>query len=291
MSHDRLRIAVQQLAPVLGDVEGNRDRILALARDATPPSTPDLLVLPELALTGYDVGDAATECALRLDPDEVPLPGLDALPATVLGVVELGADGVPYNTAALLEAGRPVFRHRKLYLPTYGPFDEGRFFGRGAEVRPFESGGWRLGLLVCEDLWHPALPYLLALQGVELLVVLAAAPGRGAWQAGESGAWFASADAWERIARTTAQLYGIYVALANRVGAEGGITFAGGSLVVGPNGELLARGPSHGEAVLAAELTRGELQLARRPYAHARDEDPWLTLRELRRILEEGRRG
>src|ERR687893_824298 len=116
--------------------------------------------------------------------------------------------------------------------------DEWRYFGRGDRVEPFEVNGWRIGVLICEDFWHPALTYILAMQGIHALVVLAAAPGRGALTGGEEGAFFASSDAWERIARTTAQLYGIYVAVCNRVGVEGGVTFAGESLVVAPDADV-----------------------------------------------------
>ncbi|HSJ08590.1 MAG TPA: nitrilase-related carbon-nitrogen hydrolase, partial [Longimicrobiales bacterium] len=202
----------------------------------------------------------------------------------VAGAIER-APGGPFNTAIAASGGQPVFTHRKLYLPTYGMFDEGRFFGRGATLDTFEPvPGWSAGILICEDFWHPGLAYVLASRGIDLLIVQAAAPGRGVWDGGESGA-FASADVWERMARTTAQVFGIYVALANRVGVEGGVTFAGGSLIAGPDGAVIARAPDHGPALLRAECTRDAIDAARRPYAHARDDDPRLVIRELERGL------
>ncbi len=167
-------------------------------------------------------------------------------------------------------------------------FDEMRFFGRGRRLDAYEAGdGWRVGLLVCEDFWHPALTYLLAMRGIDLLLVLAAAPGRSVWEGGESGGRFASVPVWERIARTTAQLYGIYVGLANRVGVEGGVSFAGGSLIVAPSGEVVARAPESEEATIAAPLDRDALARSRRPYSHLRDEDPAWMRSELDRLLEE----
>jgi predicted amidohydrolase len=177
------------------------------------------------------------------------------------------------------------FRHRKLYLPTYGMFDEARWFGRGTMLDTFTTAtGWRIGILICEDFWHPGLIYVLAAQQIHVLVVPAAAPGRGVWTGGEHGA-FGSADIWERMARTTAQLYGIYVALANRVGAEGGVTFAGGSVIAGPDGSVLARASDMNEDVILVDASREMLRRAHTPFAHARDDDPAIVLRALQRIV------
>jgi predicted amidohydrolase len=279
-----LRLAIAQTAPALRDPVANA----AMIARAAAGSDVDLVVTPELSLTGYDVGDAVYGLSRPVTTGSSlaaagPLAGVDGL--VVAGLIEAGHGG-PYNTAAVLSRGTVVFRHRKLYLPTYGMFDEGRFFGRGDTLDVWHPApGWSSGLLICEDFWHPALTYVLASRGIDLLIVQAAAPGRGVWQGGEHGA-FASMDIWERLARTAAQVYGIYVALANRVGVEGGITFAGGSLVVGPDGEVLARAGDDGTDFLRVDLSRRALEAARRPYWHARDDDPGLVLRELARHAE-----
>ncbi|HEX6558986.1 MAG TPA: nitrilase-related carbon-nitrogen hydrolase, partial [Longimicrobiales bacterium] len=150
-------------------------------------------------------------------------------------------------------------------------------------VQAFDLNGWRIGVLICEDFWHPLLTYLHALQGVHALLVMAAAPGRGAWTGGEAGAFFASSDSWERIARTYAQLYGIYVVICNRCGVEGGVTFAGESIAVAPDASVLARAGT-GEALLTVELQAEAVRTARTPYAHIRDEDAALAVREIQRI-------
>ena len=277
-----LRLGVAQLAPVLRAVESNAAAIAAAAVAASA----ELLLTPELSLTGYGLGDAVHQLALPAERgSRLHVAPLEAAPGLlVVGLPERAAGG-PYNTAAALHLGAVVFRHRKLYLPTYGMFEEGRWFGRGATIDAWTTPtGWRVGILICEDFWHPALAYLLAAHGIELLLVPAAAPGRGVWDGGQHSA-FASADVWERIARTTAQLYGIYVALANRVGVEGGVTFAGGSLIIGPDGVVLERADERVETTLRVQLSRAELERARRPYAHARDDDHWLVARELTRLL------
>ncbi len=278
MTRAQLTLAVEQFAPRLRAPADNLARIAAAARGA------DVVLTPELSLTGYDVGDAAAHLALPLEPG-APLP-LEATPtdaALVLGLIERGHGGTPYNAAALVRHGRLLFRHRKIYLPTYGMFDEARFFGRGDRIEPCDLDGWRIGLLVCEDFWHPGLVYVLAAAGIDVLLVQAAGPGRGVWDADDADPPFASSAAWERIARTTAQLYGIYVALANRTGVEGAVTFAGGSLVAGPDGSVLAHAGA-AEARLEVVLRRQDLEAARRPYAHARDDDPQLVRRALERL-------
>jgi predicted amidohydrolase len=280
-----LRLRIEQHDTVLGDRGANLARIARAQRDAARDGV-GLLVTPELSTTGYDLRDAVH--ALAAEETETPFPQLAEGPDVVVGVVERDAGFVPYNAALHLRAGRVLHRHRKVYLPTYGMFEEGRYFGRGAAVRAYDAGGgWRLGLLVCEDLWHPALTWLLAAQGAHLLVVQSAAAGRGAVPGRAGGGRFASGEVWEQLARAAAAAYGVYVALANRAGAEGPFVFAGGSLLVGPDGGVLARGADDGEDRLTADLELDAVAAARRPYAHLRDDDPALVARELERILAE----
>lgn len=279
-----LRLSVHQFAPRLGDVEANASRIASAAGETGS----GLLLTPELSLTGYELGDDASPIACEAN---APLPqalrqirGVDV----VVGRVERDRGGRLHNVAVIARADGLLFRHRKIYLPTYGMFDEGRFFAAGDAARCWASDtGWRVGVLICEDFWHPGLAYLLAGGGADLILVQAAAPGRGVWEGAAGGGRFASADSWERIARTTAELYGVYLALANRTGVEGGATFAGGSLIVGPTGDILARAPDHGESLLTAELEMEEVRRARQPYAHARDENLRLMSAELGRIIDE----
>jgi predicted amidohydrolase len=268
-----LQLSLIQFAPVLRDEAAN----LRTLRDLLGNSAADLVVTPELSLTGYDLRDAAADLASSTHRQlDLPVP-------TLAGRVDSANGGLIYNVAVLAENGSTEIVHRKIYLPTYGMFDEGRYFARGDRAQPFDVKGWRIGVLICEDFWHPALTYLLAMQGIHALIVMAAAPGRGALQGGENGGFFASSDSWERIARATAQLYGIYVAVCNRTGVEGGVTFAGESFVVGPDTTLLARAGVETER-LDVTLERNALIRARRPYAHLRDDDTRLVLAELQRI-------
>jgi predicted amidohydrolase len=268
-----LRLSLVQFAPRLRDVNANTARIAELQRGDA-----DLVLTPELSLTGYDLRDGTPDIARKeFSGCRFPHP-------TIAGAVE-SAGGLVYNVAILAQDNDASVIHRKIYLPTYGMFDEGRYFGRGDRVAPFELNGWRIGVLICEDFWHPALAYLHAMQGMHALLVMAAAPGRGAISGGEAGGFFASSDSWERIARTTAQLYGVYVVVCNRTGVEGGVTFAGESLVVGPDTSVIARAGVD-EQRLDVTLDFAEIKRARTPYAHLRDDDTRFVMHELQRISE-----
>lgn len=280
-----MSIGVHQFSPVLRDIAGNAARISAAAEAANV----DLLITPELSLTGYDLRDDVHAIARPLATGATAETALDAPitgRAVLLGAVDY-SDAVPFNAAALVQDGRLTCIQHKVYLPTYGMFDEGRYFGRGRHVAPFVLDGWRIGVLICEDFWHPMLAYLHSLQRADVLVVMAAAPGRGVWSGGEEGAFFASSDAWERIARTYAQLYGVYVVVCNRIGVEGGVTFGGESLVVAPNATVIARAGID-EETLKVTLDRDAIAAARTPYAHLRDEDALLAIQELQRIASGG---
>lgn len=281
MEKSPLRLAVFQCASALRRVTENAHRIDAVCADTDA----QLVITPELSLTGYDVRDAVHELAMpaaAVAQQLHPRAGQSVL----VGFIERDDHGTPYNAAALV-SDRLQFLHRKLYLPTYGMFDEGRYFGRGDRLELCRYEGWKLGILVCEDFWHPGLIYALAAQGIDALLVMAAGAGRGAWEGGSNGSPFASTETWERIARTSAQQYGIYVALCNRVGVEGSLTFAGGSLVVGPDGVVQARAAGVEETVLEVELRPDDVLRSRMPYSHLRDDDPRLVIRTLERGLSD----
>jgi len=250
-----------------------------------------LVVFPELTLTGYGVGGRAKEVASALTAAETAPEWLAPLATTastaLVGLVERGPDQRLFNASVLLGGGRVVSVHRKHYLPTYGMFDEGRVFAPDRTPPPVieMAGGWRIGVLICEDLWHPSLSWLLAMQGADLIVVQAAAPGRGGHD-GDAG--FSSMERWALLARATAVQYGVYLALANRSGVEGGLTFGGGSLLVDPHGTEIWRAGGLGPARFETTLSRETLREARQPFSHLRDEDPHLLLRGIRSLLRDG---
>jgi len=277
----RSRVAVAQIAPVLGDVHKNLALHERVAREAIAQAA-NLLIFPELSLTGYFLKDqvpsvALTEGAALLDP----LRGLSQRIAMVVGFVEEGSGHRFHNAAAYLEGGEVRHIHRKVYLPTYGIFDEQRYLAAGGAVRAFETALGRLAILICEDMWHPAAAGIAAWDGAEILICPSASPGRGPG----AGQPFQNASTWERVVRAYGDLFTCYVLYANRVGYEDGACFWGGSEVVGPTGETVEKAAYLEEALVVAELDPGALRRARIANPLLRDERLELTQRELARIL------
>lgn len=284
MTHP-LRLIVEQTAPLRGDVDHNRQRIqAALDRSAQAGDGTTLVAFPELSLTGYSLGSRTGELAL----DTAAPPPVCAAQGVVgvLGFPERAPDGRIYNAAAAIRDDAWVHRYRKCFLPTYGTFDEGRYFApsrTGPEV--FDAApGWRVATLICEDLWHPSLTYLAALRGADIVIALTAVPGRGVDPA-SSGPAFTSMERWVAMATALAAFHQVWVVVANRAGVEGGLTFGGGSFVVAPTGDVTARLDAQADTRIELDLDAGAVASARRLYSHLRDEDGTLLLRELQRTL------
>jgi predicted amidohydrolase len=276
------RLAVGQIAPTLGDLEKNLALHEKTARDAIAQSA-NLLVFPELSLTGYFLKDQVPSVALRPDAPALRLfRELSQRIAIILGFVEEGTGHRFYNASAYFEGGEIRHIHRKAYLPTYGIFDEARYLAAGERVRAFDTALGRMAILICEDLWHPVAPALAAWDGAEIMVCPSASPGRGLGQAGP----FQNASTWERTIRTCGDLLTSYVVYANRVGYEDGACFWGGSEVVAPSGEPVAKARYLEDELLLATLDPGALRRARVANPLLRDERLDLTSRKLARILQ-----
>lgn len=281
-----LTIALAQMNTHLGDVQRNLEKHLALADDARKGGA-DLVVFPELSLTGYALQDLAPSVALRSTADDPTFRRL--LEASqdldlVVGFVDEDPRHRFYIASAYLSRGQVLHVHHKVYLPTYGLFDEGRFFAWGNSIQAFDTRFGRVGLLICEDFWHASPPYLLWLDGADLLLLVSASPGRGL--SGE--AQLDSARWVEHINRAYASLFTNFVVHANRAGYEDGLNFWGGSTVFDPNGSLVAKAPYHEEALTLAELDLNQLQRTRARLPLLRDERTALVMREMGRILGNG---
>jgi predicted amidohydrolase len=275
------RVAVAQIAPTLGDLEKNLALHEKTAKEAIARSA-NLLIFPELSLTGYFLKDQVPSVALRPDANALELfRELSRRIAVIVGFVEDGSGHRFFNASAYFEGGEIRHIHRKAYLPTYGIFDEARYLAAGERVRAFDTALGRMAILICEDLWHPAVPAIAAWDGAEILVCPSASPGRGLGQTGP----FQNASTWERTIRTCGDLLTSYVIYANRIGYEDGACFWGGSEVVAPSGEPLAKARYLDEELLLADLDPGSLRRARVANPLLRDERLELTVREVARIL------
>jgi NAD+ synthase (glutamine-hydrolysing) len=266
-----VRLAIAQFRPTKGRYTENLARLGALfAEVGAWPEPPELLVLPESALTGYFLEGGVQELALpaeKLFADLAAEHARSGAPPmeVALGFYEVHQNRL-YNSALYAALGgkdagvRHV--HRKIFLPTYGVFDEERFVEAGKTVQAFDTRWGRAAMLVCEDAWHSLTGTLAALDGAQLIIVPSATPGRGLQPvAGEQRP--ANLARWERLAQGIAEEHGVYVAVCHLVGFEGGKGFAGGSVLLGPRGDLIAEGPVFEPALIAATLDLDEVTRAR----------------------------
>ncbi|MGE5802254.1 MAG: NAD+ synthase [Gemmatimonadota bacterium] len=272
MSH--IRIALSQFRPTKGEYAENVARIAAVVSQAARlDAKPDLVVFPETATSGYFVEGGVTELAVTAGTLARDLATAYTGPAidVAVGFYERFQNHI-YNSGlyvTLAGGNKPDVRHvhRKVFLPTYGVFDEERFVDRGQDgVRSFETGwGGKAAILICEDAWHSLAATVAALEGAQLLLVPSASPARGLGEDADckDETLPASVVRWERIVRGIAEEHGVFVALANLVGFEGGKGFPGASVVIAPTGRIIARGPLFEEALLTAELDLDSLTTAR----------------------------
>src|SRR5881296_338955 len=266
------RLAIAQLRPTKGDYNANLQKIGGVLTQIAKLDPPvDLVIFPEAATSGYfvegGVRDVAVTAGTLFRDLTVEHEAAGARPVDVaIGFYEVFQNHF-YNSCLYASLGgkdagvRQV--HRKVFLPTYGVFDEERFVDRGREIRAFDTRWGRAAILICEDAWHSLSGTIAALQGAQLVIVPSASPARGTGMDEEGIRLPASVVRWERILRGMADEHGVWVAFASLVGFEGGKGFPGGSVVVSPAGDIVLRGPLFEEAVLTYDVDFDEITRAR----------------------------
>ena len=303
MTH-AVTLALLQFKPAKGDLRGNLARLTeAFSHIAALSPRPDVVTLPETALSGYflEGGVRDVACTAQAFADAVN----DAYKASRLaggapidiaaGFYELH-ENTYYNSALYATlggaTGEVLHVHRKVFLPTYGLFDEERFVDHGLEFRAFDTRWGRAALLVCEDAWHSITTTTVALDGAQIVFVPSASPARGAWPAQDPAdaeiAAPASLHRWERLARDRAEEHGVYMVVTQLVGNEGGKGFAGGSVVTGPHGDVRTRAPLWEEAILPVTVDLHDITRARADTPLLSDVRALLphVLRALQRTIE-----
>ncbi len=267
-----LRLAIAQIRPYKGAYEQNLCRVGALFREVGHwPEPPDLIVAPESTLTGYFLEGGVRDLAVPADQlfddlsrqhAEAGAPSLDI----ALGFYEVHGNRL-YNSGlyATLGGADAGIRHihRKIFLPTYGVFDEERFVEAGRSVQAFDTRWGRAAMLICEDAWHSFTPMLAALDGAQLIIIPSASPARGVVSSDDTAGRPVSLARWARLAQDISGEHGVYVALPQLVGFEGGKAFPGGSILAGPRGDILAQAPVFQEAIIPAVLDFEEITRAR----------------------------
>ncbi len=243
-----LRIALAQLDFLVGDVQGNAKRVIQAARQARSDLGADLVIYPELTLSGYPPEDLLFHRGFRRQIEA----GLEEVrrevpePAVMIGFPEYRGAAI-YNSAALITGGSIAAIHRKAELPNYKVFDEKRYFEAGAQPTVLEVNGIRLGLLVCEDIWAPESVQLARADGARLLVVINASPFEIHKQRER-----------ELVARARVQDVGLPLAYVNMVGGQDELVFDGNSFVMDARGEVVMRAPAFVEGTYCVEFTRDD---------------------------------
>ncbi len=277
---EKLRVAAVQMDVVPGDLNANRDAHLARIAEARRAGV-DVLVFPELSLTGYGIAARAWEVAIPLEhPLLSELADAAKGMVVIVGFVEEGYAAQFFNACAVLKDGAVSFVHRKLNLPTYGDMDEGKHFAAGRYVEAFSVGSpWVGACLICSDLWNPGLVHLAALHGATVLFVPTNSsrdPGRGT---------VAKPDCWDVFLRHYSLIYGLPIVFTNRIGTEGDYEFWGGSRILDPHGQAIAAASGTEETMLVAELDFAAVKRARFELPTVRDSNLSLIHREVDRLI------
>lgn len=278
----KFKIAIAQIDPVLGNFHKNVEKHVDFCQRAKDAGA-GLVVFPELSLTGYSIKDMNWELAINLDKDVSvlePLIEMSKSVSIIAGGVEESSSFALYNSAFLFEEGSVRCVHRKTYPPTYGMFEEMRYFNSGRSVKAVDSKVGRLGVLICEDLWHISLPYILAKDGANIIIALVASPTR----LGGNEKQLQTERVNAENHKTYARLLTTFIAFCNRTGYEDGVNFWGGSSVVGPDGEVDAQAKLFDEDLIIATVDDAEIRRARRFSRHFLDEEIGLVIKELDRI-------
>jgi N-carbamoylputrescine amidase len=273
-----LKVGAAQIETVLGDVTANLRKHLDMIVRARAAAI-DVLMFPELSLTGYALGARSREIALRADDQILRDIANAAGPmAVTVGYVEAADGGRPYNAAVTLRDGDILQNHRKLNLPGYGRLEEPNWFAGGTLLDGFDLGrGWRACTLVCADLWNPALVHIAACGGASLLLV----PISSSVEA--VGEDFDNPRGWQVALDFYAMMYGLPIVMANRVGPEGEFTAWGGSRVLDPSGRTIARA-ADGDDLIVATLSLADVAAAQTRLPTVRDSDPALVRAEFERL-------
>lgn len=269
-----LRVALAQIDCALGDVPANARRV---GETLAAAPTADLVVFPELTLTGYDLGRVDDDVSLEAGDPVIADLGAGAGAAFVVGFAEAGPVHT-YNSAAYVEGGAVRHVHRKLYLPNYSIWEERKHFTPGSKLRAFDTRFGRMAILLCADAWQPAVAALAVQDGARVLIVPADSAARRA----------DIVETWHDITRFYARMLQCFVIFANRVGEESGLRFWGGSHVYAPGGELVVEAPQNTPALVEADLDLATVRRVRREMPLVKEARLALLGRELERLATEG---
>jgi predicted amidohydrolase len=302
-----MKVAVYQTSPALLDLKANLEDVIGKIHKGREKGA-QLIVFPELALTGYFVGQKYHKMALKMDSKEIKqLASATKGTAAVVGFIEESQSMNFYNSALVAVDGEILFAYRKLNLPNSGVFEERKYFSHGKQIPVFRLNDFTIAVFICNDLWHPSLPYLGVCQKADVFVSIFSS------SEGAMGTEFSNIESWGVINTFYSRIFGIYNICANRVGVEEweekrsvfaaetaelisaddtdqppqeqSFNFWGGSEIINPFGQQIAKAALHEEDEIFAEISKDLLRRKKILLPYLRDDDPHFTYRELTRVL------
>lgn len=278
-----MKVALAQISSHLGDVRKNFDLHLQYIQKAKKKNA-DLLVFPELSLTGYTLKDLVEEVALNPENSRLfnRLKAESRQISLVFGFVEEKERGLFYNSAAFLSGGKIHHIHRKVFLPTFGMFEEARFFAQGKNFNTFPTPYGNTGMMICRDFLNYGASYLLFAGGSEIIIILSAAPGRGI----SDKAYYETSRMWESMGEVISRFSTAFLIYCNRVGFEDGKHFAGGSYICNPMGQLIAKASYLDKDFLLQDINLNDIRETRKKWPYKRDDKPEVILEALKRIVK-----
>ncbi len=282
-----INVLLAQINPYVGDLKKNIEKHLEFIKKAKEEEV-ELVIFPELSLTGYFLKDSVYDMGVNLNSEEASIlkplyeASLNLGISVIAGFVEKDENYNFYNSSCCVSKGKIINVHRKVYLPTYGMFEELRYFKPGGGFSIFDMAGVKASILTCEDVWHLSSSYIAVNKGAEIIIVNSASPARGITTGLNK---FSSIDMWEKLLSVIAFYYRSYVIYVNRVGFEDGIGFSGGSCMVGPTGEMDSRLDYLEEGWLKVKINLDLLNNERFKTPLIRDENLNLTLKEIESII------
>jgi predicted amidohydrolase len=282
----KFKIALAQINPALGDIHKNIKKHINCC-DRAIKRKADLIIFPELSLTGYSLKDLNTELAVNpyttniLDPLVQKSKKIDILCG---GVEEDERFGI-FNSAFYFSDGALEFTYKKIYPPDYGMFEEMRYFSKGRKIDVHTTHFGKLGILICEDMWHISLPLLLALKGAKIIITIAASPTRLEINTGAKK--IKNYEINSEHHKSYARLLSAYIVFCNRVGYEDGVNFWGGSEVIDPFGTVTAVGKFFDEDIVYADIDYNKVKRSRQQARHFIDEDINLLRNDVKLLYDE----
>jgi len=278
-----MRVALAQISSYLGDLKRNIEKHREIIESAISKKA-DIIVFPELSLTGYLLQDLVQEVAINRENFKIldEIKSLSKEISIVAGYVEEKEKGIYYNSASFFHKGEILHTHRKLYLPTFGMFDEKKFFTEGKELKAFETPFGKIGLLICRDFMHISTSYLYYLQNVDFIIAISASPARGATEADH----FYVSENWELMGKFVSRFFSTFTIYVGKVGFEDGLGFVGGSFVYDPTGNLLFLAPYLEEVIEFVELDPREVGRARAKGHFRQEELDEIIFLEMERIVK-----